>query len=170
MHESSIESLSITPDGSLLASCSYKAIQLWKLPGGALQTLTGHTDWVVGVAFSPAGDILASASFDKTVRLWRLDDVPLKTLDGHQNRVQSVTFSPDGQKLASASTDKTIKLWSRTGVLLKTLEGHTQRVASVSFSPAIAASSHQSISTVRRPPQRARRGASPSGSFSQPTA
>ena len=40
---------------------------------GALKhTLTGHTDKVNSVAFSPAGNTLASASLDRTVLLWSL--------------------------------------------------------------------------------------------------
>jgi WD40 repeat protein len=38
--------------------------------GGHLATLTGHTDWVYGVALSPDGAKLATASADGTVKLW----------------------------------------------------------------------------------------------------
>jgi WD40 repeat protein len=44
-------------------------------------TLTGHSDWVYGIALSRDGSKLASASGDGTVRLWNTaDDRPVATL------------------------------------------------------------------------------------------
>ncbi|MEH2303969.1 protein kinase domain-containing protein [Nostoc sp.] len=101
------------------------------------RTLTRHSDCVNSVAFSPDGQILASASSDRTIKLWNVTTGKLlQSLLGHSNSVNSVAFSPDGQTLASASSDGTIKLWNvTTGKLLQSLLGHSNSVNSVAFSP-----------------------------------
>ncbi len=86
--------------------------------------LSGHYGAVLGVAFSPDNQLIASGSADNTVIIWKWDGTLLKTLRGHEGSVNAVAFSPNSQFIASASVDNTIKLWSRDGTLLRTFEGH----------------------------------------------
>ncbi len=85
--------------------------------------LSGHYGAVLGVAFSPDQQLIASGSTDNTIILWKNDGTLLKTLTGHEGSVNAVAFSPDSQLIASASVDNTIKLWKRDGTLIKTFEG-----------------------------------------------
>jgi WD40 repeat protein len=122
---------------AVVESTSQPQVNSNQFIGNLLQTLTGHSDWVWSVAYSPDGQTLASGSWDNTIKLWNVKTGNLlQTLEGHSSWVNSVTYSPDGQTLASASNDNTIKLWNvKTGNLLQTLEGHSYLVNSVAYSP-----------------------------------
>ncbi len=77
-----------------------------------MRTLTGHSDWVWSVVYSPDGRYLASGNGDKTIKIWEVaTGKQLRTLTGHSKVVWSVVYSPDGRYLASGSGDKTIKIW-----------------------------------------------------------
>ncbi|NBD15649.1 MAG: hypothetical protein GVY04_05725 [Cyanobacteria bacterium] len=98
--------------------------------------LLGHRDTVTRVKFSPDGQTLVSASWDKTIKIWQRDGTLLHTLMGHDDAIWSVNYSPDGQYLVSASRDKTVKVWRvANGKEVLTLVGHEDWVACVSFSP-----------------------------------
>ena len=104
-----------------------------------IAALTGHTDRVHSMAFSPDGHTLVSGSYDGTVRLWdvathRQIGAPL---NGHDGEVYSVAFSPDGKVVASGADDGMVRLWDVTthrGIGVP-LNGHDGEINSVAFSP-----------------------------------
>jgi WD40 repeat protein len=138
-HANSVNAVSFSPNGKLLATGSFdNTVKLWDTSTGKeIKTLTGHTNSVNAVSFSPNGKLLATGSRDNTVKLWdTTTGKQIKTLTGHTDTVWAVSFSPNGKLLATGSFDNTVKLWdTTTGKQIKTLTGHTKPLLAVSFSP-----------------------------------
>ncbi|MGI8435901.1 MAG: WD40 repeat domain-containing protein [Chthoniobacterales bacterium] len=71
-----------------------------------------HPQWVNRLAFSPDGNLLATADDDMLLRLWNPHTGQnTATLRGHNSVVECVAFSPDGKLIASGGKTGEIKLW-----------------------------------------------------------
>eukprot|EP00730_Choanoeca_flexa_P020044 TRINITY_DN9799_c0_g1_i3.p1 TRINITY_DN9799_c0_g1~~TRINITY_DN9799_c0_g1_i3.p1 ORF type:complete len:332 (+),score=39.74 TRINITY_DN9799_c0_g1_i3:102-1097(+) len=98
-------------------------------------------DWQCSsVDFHPAGNMIASGSWDRTIRIWDVDEKSLlRTIDrtnGHTKPITSVKWHPNGALVASTSADNTTCLWDvSNGQKMRTLREHFGWVLSCSFAP-----------------------------------
>ena len=110
-HTAGIESVALSPDGTLLASGHHDGlVRLWDIQTQKqLATLKGHKAVVESVAFSLDGTLLASGGKDRA-RLWNVRKRKQIRTFKHKAIVESVAFSPDGRTLAAVDYN-CIRLW-----------------------------------------------------------
>lgn len=70
----SLRALAYSPDGKVVATAIDRDVVLWEADTGKrMRVLSGHTNWIMQIAFAPDGKLLVSGGSDRTARLWRLD-------------------------------------------------------------------------------------------------
>lgn len=110
-HDGQVDAVAALPHGRFASAGADGRIAIWDAGRSTpVSVLEGHSAPVVGLAVSPDGSTLASASWDASVRLWPLSGGQPRVLEGHRGNVNAVAFLSDGT-LASAGYDAAVILW-----------------------------------------------------------
>ncbi|KAL5018363.1 hypothetical protein ScPMuIL_004085 [Solemya velum] len=144
--DSSIQSISIDPTGTIMAAVTNKGkCHIWKLRGGLngdasqavpRETFAAHQKYALKCLFSPDSTLLATTSADMSVKIWRTADLSLMSelKENTQRWVWDCAFSGDSQYLITASSDNMARLWNvDKGEVKKEYTGHQKAVVCLAF-------------------------------------
>lgn len=129
-HQLSVNGLAFNPiehEVKFASVSSDRQVILWGMEQKTpIAILSGHTQAVKAIAFSPDGKLLATGGDDGFIRVWDVERGQLNiTLSGHRWTVSTLSFLINGNTLISGSWDGTIKFWQlNTGREIDCLAAH----------------------------------------------
>lgn len=110
-HESSVNAALALPGGRFATAGEDGRILLWRIGKVEPETrIEGHSGPVAGLALSPDGRFLASASWDGTARVTPLGGGEARVVTGHTGPLNAVAFTPDGGAIVTGGHDATIRI------------------------------------------------------------
>ncbi len=134
-----IEAIALNPkDSAMIAVATGNDILVYdRIKCEELGVLTGHTDTVTCLCFSPDGTLLATGGNDRLIMLWSVQQQSSSFFKGHEGEITCLSFSPDGNHLASGSVDCTVKLWDvQKKEIIRTLDISYDVVSCLSYDNA----------------------------------
>jgi WD40 repeat protein len=131
-HPGTVSKITFSPDGTKIAASSKdyldsssnhdNTLQIWRVWDRQLiKTISDSEHLITDIKFSNDGQIIATASVDKSIKIWTQDGQLLRILQGHEGSVNTLSFSPDNYTLVSGDNDGILKFWNLASIEKKAL-------------------------------------------------
>ncbi|KAL3146439.1 hypothetical protein ABBQ32_003118 [Trebouxia sp. C0010 RCD-2024] len=127
--------VSLSKNGLLACACQDDIKIVDTLSGAVVNTLSGDSEGVSALAFSPSGKHLFSGSRSLQQKWWDVEQgTCLRSWKGHRAPVLHMAVDGSGGLLATASADKSAKVWDiEGGFCTHSFSGHSGVVLQVLF-------------------------------------
>jgi len=132
------EFVAFSPSGRYIASTLGGTMQLavWDITSGRkVADMSGHSEEVIGAAFSTDGKRLISANCDSMCKIWDATPQSFALADenrAHKEPVLCIKVSPDGKLGITGSYDGAISVWDlTTGARERQLKSHSGPIEDV---------------------------------------
>jgi WD40 repeat protein len=102
--------------------------------GGVARHVWRQREWVRGVAFSPDGRALATASQDGDVRVYEVASGAMHVIGKHDAGVGAVAWSPDGRLLAAGGADGELAVWDVAGGAARVIGKQPESIGALAWS------------------------------------
>ena len=110
-HEGAVNAVLALPGNRFATAGEDGRIAIWTTgQEEPLSVALAHKGPIAGLALSPDGREIASASWDGTARVASLSGSDARLLEGHGGQVNAVAFLPDGRAV-TAGYDGTVRIW-----------------------------------------------------------
>jgi len=138
-----VTSLAISPDGQWLAigSADHSVVLeplTHSTPG---IRLVGHSGAVLAAVFSPSGDLVITASADRSIKTWNLKGELIRSFNQHTEIIHALALRPRAGpgpfECASGSDDHTVRIWQPAiGRMVRIIRGHGAPIFALSYDPS----------------------------------
>ena len=122
-HRKMNETITFSPDGTLIATGEFGSIRLWAAGSGTEVRGIATQMAPNALTFSPGAAFLAAGGYgDRTdsfyydlIELWEVNSgQEIRRIEPHQGGVSSLGFAPDGRSLVSGGKNANILVWDLT--------------------------------------------------------
>lgn len=123
----SLHCVSFNPKNPRISAVAGESDEVYVLDAGTLtHTLTGHTDTITHIRFSPDGSSLATGCMDNTIKLWDASSFALlHTLADLSGEIECLLWHPTGLMIVGGATDAQAVMWNaKKGSVAQYFVGH----------------------------------------------